>query len=93
MIRTTNTHVTFLHAFSLAGIGYARPAGTYVVETDEEQLQDLSFLAYKRVCTRITFATDKPGCTETAVIDPDELAMALADDAVVGLKSSAGMTE
>ena len=83
MTRTTRTTFTFNRPFSLTGIDGIQPAGTYTVETDEEPIQELSFIAYRRVCTTIALAPDpnKPGYSETAVIDPLELATALENDA------------
>lgn len=79
MTRTIRTSVTFQHPFSLTDIDRVQPAGTYIIETDEEEIQELSFLAYKKISTSITLAADpaRPGCTETALIDPTELAEAL----------------
>ena len=35
-MRTTRESVTFDHPFSLAAVGEVQPAGTYIVEIDEE---------------------------------------------------------
>ena len=45
--------VTFLHAFSLAGLEEELGPGTYTVETIEEPIDGLSFVAYRRVSTTI----------------------------------------
>jgi hypothetical protein len=45
-VRTTRKNVTFRRPFSIRGADGAQPPGTYTVETDEEQLPGLSFLAY-----------------------------------------------
>ena len=42
--RTSRRTVTFARPFSLRGIDGVQPAGTYVVETDEELIQGLSFM-------------------------------------------------
>lgn len=52
-MRTSRKTVTFAQPFSLRGIGAEQPAGTYVVETDEELLEGLPFPAYRRVATMI----------------------------------------
>jgi hypothetical protein len=51
-VRTTTTRVTFRHPFSIRGADGALPPGIYAVETQEEQLPGLSFLAYRRISTR-----------------------------------------
>ena len=54
--RITRKSVTFLHPFSLAGIDEILEAGTYIVETLEELIEGLSFVAYRRVSTTIVTA-------------------------------------
>ncbi len=73
--RTTIASLTFARPFTVTGIDAPQPAGVYVVETDEEPIDELSFLAYRRVCTRIRLAADpkRPGIVETVTVDPAEL--------------------
>jgi len=52
-MRTTRENVIFDRPFMLSAIDGTQPAGSYVVETVEELLQDLSFVAYRRVATII----------------------------------------
>jgi hypothetical protein len=52
-IRPTRQSVTFRHPFSISGAEGVQPAGTYIVETNEELLEGLSFPAYHRVSTSI----------------------------------------
>ncbi len=52
-LRTKSRNVRFQHPFSLKGIEGVLPPGTYLVETDEELLEQLSFTAYQRVATSI----------------------------------------
>jgi len=81
-IRTTYHTVSFARPFQLKDMDEPRPAGAYVVETDEERLEDLSFSAYRRVATRLLLA-GKPGdsiLAETIEIDPVELDAAQARD-------------
>jgi hypothetical protein len=47
--RVTRKTVSFRHPFVLAGVEGEHPAGTYVVETTEEPVGGLSFIAYRRV--------------------------------------------
>ena len=51
--RTTRKSVTFLHPFSLAGVDGKLEAGTYLVETLEELIEGLSFVAFRRDLTTI----------------------------------------
>ena len=51
MTRTTRKTVTFRRPFSMSAIEKVQPSGTYTVDTDEELIDGLSFLAYRRVAT------------------------------------------
>lgn len=84
-LRTTYRTLSFAHPFQLKDMDAPRPAGAYVVETDEERLQDLSFTAYRRVATRLLLPGDPRGSIlgETIEVDPLELDAALARDAAV----------
>jgi len=64
-------------------MNHSYPAGTYRVETDEEQLENLSFVAYRRVATRIHLT--KPGIVEVLSVDPGHLAEALDRDKSYGM--------
>jgi hypothetical protein len=80
--RPSGKTVTFRHPFRLSAVDDVQPAGRYLVEADEEQLQSLSFPAYRRRATLIHLA-GMPGSNELARvvdIDPAELASALARD-------------
>lgn len=52
-MRTIRETVTFEWPFKLAAVDEVQPAGTYVVAMDEELIEGLSFLAYRRVATTI----------------------------------------
>jgi hypothetical protein len=81
MTRTRSEIVTFTHPFALRGLDNAIPAGSYIVETDEELLPALLHPAYRRTTTWLTLPSKKrAGTTELVVIDPAELAAALARD-------------
>ena len=49
--RTIKTTVTFHEPFRLAGSDEELPAGDYVMKTDEEVIEGLTWLAYRRVAT------------------------------------------
>lgn len=51
MTRTTETTVTFNHAFKLDSFDSPQPAGTYRLTIDEEEIAGISFLAYRRAVT------------------------------------------
>ena len=77
-MRTTRESVTFDHPFSLAAVGEVQPAGTYIVEIDEELIDGLSFLAYRRVATTIYLPLHHrgPGSIQAVRVEPRELAAA-----------------
>jgi hypothetical protein len=74
-VRTTSRNVTFRRAFSLQGVDGMQPPGTYTVETDEEQIPGLSFLAYRRMTTTITLPIPYGGgaVRQVVPIDPADL--------------------
>jgi hypothetical protein len=85
-MRTSEAMVTFRHPFKLTAAEDMQPAGRYLVETDEELIQSVSFPAYRRLSTFIHLR-GRPDSSELArvvVIDPEELAEALAADAGAG---------
>ena len=81
-IRTSKKTATFTKPFVLGGYDEMLPAGAYSVETDEELLEGLSFLAYRRILTRIRLHAQPghPGLTQMLTIDPNELDAALKRD-------------
>ena len=81
--RTSTETVTFQHPFRLSRIDEVQPAGHYIIETEEELLEALSFPAYRRHVTSIHLA-GRPHSSELSRvldIDPAELSAALATDA------------
>jgi hypothetical protein len=82
-VRTSQRTVTFGRAFSLNGLDEAQQAGTYTVQTHEESLPGLSFLAWRRSATLI-FLPSRPGgafVEQLVEIDPLELEAAQERDA------------
>jgi hypothetical protein len=61
-VRTTSKSVTFRRPFSLKGADGLLSAETYVVETVEEAIPALSFLAYRRLSTMILSTRYGGGC-------------------------------
>lgn len=82
-IRTSKRTVTFRRPFSLGELEEKQPAGAYIVETDEELLEGISFLAYRQIATLIHLHAKpgRPGVVQTLYIDPKELDAALLRDA------------
>lgn len=83
MTRTNTETVTFQHPFVLDDLGETYPAGTYILETEEELLEGVSFPAYRRVSTLLHLLTqpDRPGVTKILSVDPEGLEAALLRDA------------
>lgn len=81
--RTTQTIVVFKSAFSINGVDGELPAGSYFIETEEEQISGLSFLAYRKIAT--TIALPMIGAEsrkhQVVTIDPEDLAAAQSRDA------------
>ena len=77
MNRTISTQVTFTQPFRLDGVEGMQPAGTYIVETEEELLQSVSFPVWQRVASVILLPRQA-----AVAIDPAALAAALAQDAL-----------
>jgi hypothetical protein len=77
--RTTRKTVTFRHPFVLSGVDGSQPPGAYVVDTDEEPIDSVSMLAYRRIGTFIQI--HRNGDSQVFPIDPVELDAALMGDA------------
>jgi hypothetical protein len=81
--RSASRTVVFARPFALSAMDRMLPAGSYIVETDEELLQALSFPAYRRVATwlRVPARANSGTLDQVVNIDPAELELALARDA------------
>jgi hypothetical protein len=82
-IRTRTKTVTFRQPFVLGDLDEVLPPGVYTVETCEELVPGVSFVAYRRVS--VVFHLPSP-CgnamlTRTVVLHPRELDAALLRDA------------
>lgn len=76
--RTSSRQVVFRRPFVLSGLNALQPAGTYVVDTEEEQLDTPTVLAWRRIATVVQL---KQGdTTEYLSVDPSELHEALMRD-------------
>jgi hypothetical protein len=84
--RTTTRTVTFKHSFAIKGLDGWQPAGSYIVDTEEELLQALSFPAWHRIHTSIRLP-QKPGRSmveHEVTLDPAAIDAALTVDAAAG---------
>jgi hypothetical protein len=81
-VRATTKSVTFRRPFTLKGADGLQPAGTYVVETEEEAIPGLSFLAYRRLSTTMILSSRYGGsiARQVVTIDPADLEAAQARD-------------
>ena len=79
--RTTTNTVTFRNPFILDSHNETQPAGDYVVESDEELIDGLSFPAFRRTLTLLHLHR-KGGIMRTWTIDPKDLETALARDQI-----------
>jgi hypothetical protein len=81
-VRTIESTVTFRRPFTLPEFERPQLAGTYRLVTDEEEISGLSFVAFRRVGTRLrlpSLATS--GRPEQMIsIDAKDLAAALTAD-------------
>ena len=80
MTRCTSVDIAFAHPFSLKGVEGIVPAGTYRVDTEEEQIDGLSFLAYRRLATFIRIPMGRSGTVQDFLVDPKDIAAAIAQD-------------
>lgn len=78
MTRTRSQLVVFRRPFVLRGLDSLQPAGTYRVDTDEEQLDTLTIVAWRRTATVIQL--ERGGIPEHLAVDPAELHEALMRD-------------
>jgi hypothetical protein len=77
--------VEFIHPFHLDEIERALPAGSYTIETEEEALDGVSFLAWRRVATNLFVRPNQTsGAVQMWAIHPDSLEAAIKRDRPVG---------
>ncbi|KZD07857.1 hypothetical protein [Oceanibaculum pacificum] len=61
--RSTETMVTFRRPFSLSTLDAPQPAGTYLLVIEEEDIDGLSFLAFRRTATLLQVPAQQTGPT------------------------------
>ncbi len=75
--RVTTKSVTFGRPFTVNDVAGEQPPGIYIVETEEELLEAVSFPAYRRLST-VMRCPAAGGITRFVTIDPAALDAALA---------------
>ena len=83
--RSWRDTVVFKHDFRIRGVDRALAPGSYEIVTDEEEIEGLSFLAFRRIATYLRAADySRTGVrTESFDIDPNDLKEALRMDALM----------
>jgi hypothetical protein len=81
-IRTDRSTITFKNPFHLKVLGEIQPAGEYVVETDNELIEGISRLAYRRVATLLTIPclSSPQTLRQRVTVDQTDLDAALMHD-------------
>lgn len=75
-IRSTRTTLTFRKPFTLPHSDRTMPPGDYVLLTEEERLEGLTFSAYRRIARYLVVSggPEFPGRTEMIPVNDAELA-------------------
>jgi len=86
MERTTETEITFTHPFVLSSLIVPLEAGTYRLIVDEEEIEGLSFSAFRRTSTQLEIpsVTTAIGTRQRLRVTSQEIETALAKDARTG---------
>jgi len=83
-VRTTRTTISFSQPFKLRDLDDIQPAGDYLLDTDEELIEGLSRLAYRRIATFLHLPSmSRPqNRAELLSVNPAELDAALEKDRI-----------
>jgi hypothetical protein len=86
-VRTTETSVTFRRPFMLDAFDNPQPAGAYRLVIDDEEIEGLTFLAYRRTATmlHIPVASASFSLDDVYFVTASELAAAMEADARISL--------
>lgn len=88
-LRRSSKTVTFRRPFCMEGADRLLPPADYQVVTDEELIESLSFLAYRRVSTAMIVPGEARSTVEMVTIDPLDLQAAQEEDAAVSTREMA----
>ncbi|PWJ78347.1 hypothetical protein C7441_11612 [Pseudaminobacter salicylatoxidans] len=93
-MRTTRRTVRFSSPFLLYGFDAPQPPGEYFIDQDDEEIEGLSWLAYRRVATFIHLPAITSGVRTHQVvqIDAADLEAALRKDGEVSTASATEAT-
>jgi len=80
--RTSEAFLAFTQPFTLKALGEPQPAGTYLVVTEEEEIDGLSFSAFHRTATLLHLPAQgvASATRQVVTVDPEDLAAAHAAD-------------
>jgi hypothetical protein len=80
--RTTETTVTFERPFTLKALDGVQPPGTYRLVIDEDEIEGVSFLAYRRAATMLQTPelSVRGGLVQSHLVDRADLEAALEGD-------------
>ncbi|OCJ07416.1 hypothetical protein A6U86_10225 [Rhizobium sp. AC27/96] len=86
MERTTETEITFAYPFVLTSLIMPLEAGTYRLIVDEEEIEGLSFSAFRRTSTQLEIPSIATaiGKRQRLSVSSQEIETALAKDAKAG---------
>lgn len=78
--RTIRSIAVLNEAFTLGGIDGELPAGSYRIETEEELIESLSFVAFRRLETTIEIPAIGSGSLKRQIVPIDPLDLAAAQE-------------
>jgi hypothetical protein len=80
--RTTRTTLSFAEPFQLRGVDGLQPAGDYVVIVDDELIDSVSVVAYRRVATTLCLPsiTTPQTFTQLVAVSQTDLDVAVLKD-------------
>jgi hypothetical protein len=83
-MNSPTARVTFQHSFTLKGVEGTVPPGTYRLETEEEEIDGLSFVARRRTATLLWLPLAGHGTrsSQRFRVEPKDLQEALRRDSV-----------
>jgi hypothetical protein len=89
-MRTTRTTLSFRSPFTLPELDQTQPAGDYILDTDEEAIDSMSRIAWRRVATflHLPSIAQTRGLVERVSVDPTGLDVALLRDCGLTYESS-----
>jgi hypothetical protein len=78
--QTTRSIALFQAAFTLCGIDGELPAGSYRIETEDEVIESLSFVAFHRLETTIEIPAIGSASLKRQIVSIDPLDLAVAQE-------------